>query len=798
MRGLSYFRCFTHTVVAFAALSAAQAFSSPLYALYAPANRAPRAIATVDGSDVVGVVRDSTNTQPISGAEVTLSRDSRLIANAISDEFGHFVIHSAPTGAYSVQVRAIGFRMVTRTVTVVNNQQMNLSFLLAPTSNRLQSVTVTATTPIAVDTRSGDQVFQQNNYHGAPSTTTSQILQQSIAGSARAPTGEVHIRGQHAEYTYYLDGVPVPSGISGSLNELFDPSIVDRIEFQTGGWDAEYGNKNAAVVDVRTRIPTGGLHVNASGFGGSYSANGQSLNVSNNVGKLGFFFSAARQETAMRREPVAFDTITFKPINYHNSAQDYFTFGKIQYNASPRDVFDLEGNWSRTRFLVPFDSTQHTLNDHQLDQNSFANLGWRHRFGELDSSAVSSSELFSSFYFRHGSLDYVRGAEDDPAFLFYPDTITAYSVAEQRAFNLFGTKIDYRWRAMHALEVKTGLQASATTGREDFSTTDAMGATGPGSNSDLKGHDVGGYLQGVFTPIEWFELRAGARYDSHSAPFTTLQTQFSPRVKLSFFPNLSNTFYVYYGRQFIPTNIEDLRAITTVSNLGDTTSTSPTLPERDNFYEGGFIHRFPFGVVTKLSGYLKQSSPGIDDNTIPGTAILTSVNLAKVRVQGVEAVAEIRPRGPLSGYMNFSLNHAVGQGPVTGGFFPTDIANVPGKWFDLDHDQRVSSVVSAVYSKNKFFASATGIYGSGLTNGADIITPIGTGLLDFNKDIHVKPSTILNAAVGYTLIFGQTIVRPQLFVDNALNNRYLLKGAFFSGASAGRPRTLQLKVDIGI
>jgi hypothetical protein len=169
-----------------------------------------------------------------------------------------------------------------------------------------------------------------------------------------------------------------------------------------------------------------------------------------------------------------------------------------------------------------------------------------------------------------------------------------------------------------------------------------------------------------------------------------------------------------------------------------------------------------------------------------------------VRVQGVEAVVEIRPRGPLSGYMNFSLNHAVGQGPVTGGFFPTDIANVPGKWFDLDHDQRVSSVVSAVYSKNKFFASATGIYGSGLTNGADIITPIGTGLLDFNKDIHVKPSTILNAAVGYTLIFGQTIVRPQLFVDNALNNRYLLKGAFFSGASAGRPRTLQLKVDIGI
>src|SRR5881227_4436424 len=88
---------------------------------------------------------------------------------------------------------------------------------------------------------------------GAPTNTTSQILQQSIVGAARAPTGEVHIRGQHAEYTYYVDGVPVPAGISGSLNELFDPEVVKQIDFQTGGWDAEYGNKNAAVVNVTTR-----------------------------------------------------------------------------------------------------------------------------------------------------------------------------------------------------------------------------------------------------------------------------------------------------------------------------------------------------------------------------------------------------------------------------------------------------------------------------------------------------------------------------------------------------------------
>ncbi len=67
----------------------------------------------------------------------------------------------------------------------------------------------------------------------------------AVHRSRSATTGEVHIRGQHAEYTYYIDGVPVPAGISGSLNELFDPDVVNSISFKIGGWGADYGNKNA-------------------------------------------------------------------------------------------------------------------------------------------------------------------------------------------------------------------------------------------------------------------------------------------------------------------------------------------------------------------------------------------------------------------------------------------------------------------------------------------------------------------------------------------------------------------------
>src|SRR3989454_12726859 len=134
---------------------------------------------------------------------------------------------------------------------------------------------------------------------------------------------------------------------------------------------------------------------------------------------------------------------------------------------------------------------------------------------------------------------------------------------------------------------------------------------------------------------------------------------------------------------------------------------------RSHFYEVGYVHRFPIGVVTKLSAYHKRSSPGIDDATIPGTAILTSVNIGQVRITGIELVAEVRPRGPVTGYANVALNHAHGFDGVSGGFFPPSTDSTP---FDLDHDQRASGVASIVYSARGFYLSATGIYGSGLTN----------------------------------------------------------------------------------
>jgi hypothetical protein len=203
----------------------------------------------------------------------------------------------------------------------------------------------------------------------------------------------------------------VPAGISGSLNELFDPQVVNQISFQTGGWDAEYGGKNTAVINVTTKIPAGGFHANLGSYAGAYSSrstqgsrgfNGQTLSASTNAGPWGFYVSGTRQESDMRQEPVLFDTSASRVINFHNYGQDLFGFGKIQYSPSTRNVVSLDMNLSRTGFFIPFDSTSQVdpnsgavtptvLDDRQEDKNGFVNLGWRHLFGGGSEPATAAT-----------------------------------------------------------------------------------------------------------------------------------------------------------------------------------------------------------------------------------------------------------------------------------------------------------------------------------------------------------------------------------------------------------------------
>jgi hypothetical protein len=62
----------------------------------------------------------------------------------------------------------------------------------------------------------------------------------------------------------------------------------------------------------------------------------------------------------------------------------------------------------------------------------------------------------------------------------------------------------------------------------------------------------------------------------------------------------------------------------------------------------------------------------------------------------------------------------------------------------------------------------------------------------------VAPAFIVGASAGYVFAVSGLLLRPELYVDNLLNHEYLLKGAFFSGASVGRPRTVSVRLNMGV
>jgi len=115
--------------------------------------------------------------------------------------------------------------------------------------------------------------------------------------------------------------VPVPAGISGSLNELFEPSVVNEIDFITGGWDAsmetERGGRKHHYANPCRRIALSGIGLRRQ----LQHTYGQGLSASTNAGKLGYFFSGSHQTTDMRREPVILDPTTNEVQNFHNPAR---------------------------------------------------------------------------------------------------------------------------------------------------------------------------------------------------------------------------------------------------------------------------------------------------------------------------------------------------------------------------------------------------------------------------------------------------------------------------------------------
>ncbi|MDR3667478.1 MAG: hypothetical protein P4L35_11605, partial [Ignavibacteriaceae bacterium] len=387
-----------------------------------------------------------------------------------------------------------------------------------------------------------------------------------------------------------------------------------------------------------------------------------------------------------------------------------------------------------------------------------------------------------------GGLDYIPSIYDsNPTFL-GTDTVNGYVIEQKRNYTTLGLRTKYDNRTSHHFMYAAGLSYSNTFGSENFRFFNDNG-NGLINSSNFKGYDFGAFVQTEYHPYEWTKLDLGVRYDIHNAPSISKDlTQLSPRAKWYIFIDDYNVFTISYDRLFMPINIENLGAVAT--QFGNVTT--PTYPEKDNLYEIAYLRNWKNGINTKLAGFYKESTPGLDDQTLGSSTIRVSVNINRIIVRGIELATTFNQQDfPLSGYLNGSIIHAFGTGPVEGGFLPPDSSTAP---FDLDHDLRLTSVIGANYQAENWFLNLNTTYTSGLTNGnADYV--FKTGLFDFNTGAHTAPAWILNLSSGYTFYVndGHTL-EPSIYINNLLDHAHLIKGAFFSGASFEARRNIMVKL----
>ncbi|HTR81396.1 MAG TPA: carboxypeptidase regulatory-like domain-containing protein, partial [Bacteroidota bacterium] len=615
-----------------------------------------------DGIDFKISVFDADEKIPMGLARVMLQQDGRVIGQDATNTTGLAWIRDVRSGSYTLTVWFVGYDTFTDSVSI-DQHHTSYTVNLRPQGNQIQGVEVVGQRELGVsniDMKTGNQTFESETYHPPPTAQMTMLIQQNAAGAARAPTSEVHIRGQHGEFTYYIDGIPVPLGVFGGLNEVVDPKVIDRATFITGGFPAEYGGQMSAIIDLDNRVPTGTFHLDASSYAGSYlvfngtrpfspgadvasgasssargdtlggrvgpfralNSNGQAMSISDHIDKLGYYISGSRQETDRR-----IDT----PVQnlFHDHGFDYFVYGKFDYIMSDIDYLTANLNFGRTSTQVPYDPAVQIASDVQKTTNALQSVSY---FRATNSETDQEKNLFVGVYAREGNLIYDPGIIDPPDFQFAWDTTKSYRLSEDRNFTTIGIRSTYDDRFSHELTTKVGFNASSTTGAAQFSSFDSLNNEGPSILSDFVGSDFGVFSEAQWRALEWTSFEFGLRYDQHIAPDVEIQRQVSPRVRWNFLIDENSSAYVYYGRLFMPTNIEGLRSIAQhISN-----SVTPTYPERSNFYEAVFTHSFPAGLQLKTAAFFKRAHPFTDDATLGNTAIKTPFNISTVRTTGIE------------------------------------------------------------------------------------------------------------------------------------------------------------------
>jgi len=228
----------------------------PLRRVLLPALVLFLAIASVasaqDPGRISGVVKDAQSGAPLAFANVVIVGTGM---GSFTKPSGVYTMEAVPAGTYTLKVMMMGYAPQTRENVVVNagltteinfdlgvTVVMEVEEIKVTAEKRMVDVNQTQTTR-NVDTKD-IQTRAINTVEEAIAVQAGVVLEQ----------GQIHIRGgRSGEVKYFVDGMQVsdPFVGAGVMNVSF--ASLSEFEVLSGGFDAEFGNVQSGIVNLKTR-----------------------------------------------------------------------------------------------------------------------------------------------------------------------------------------------------------------------------------------------------------------------------------------------------------------------------------------------------------------------------------------------------------------------------------------------------------------------------------------------------------------------------------------------------------------
>lgn len=725
--------------------------------------------------------------QPLAGVRVQIeAADGTVIGHGITDPQGHFTMTGVAPGTYSVVGEKDGFGPATAIITVTDSAGANAE--LALSSEQAINVTVTAKrldeARNSISPRVGASVYQisRESIESAPqgnNAPLNQVLLQA-PGVAQDSFGQLHVRGDHANLQYRINGVLMPEGISG-FGQTLDSKIADSADLLTGALPAQYGYRTAGVVDIQTKsgaFANGGSY---SLYGGSYGTLQPSGEIMGSSGDLNYYLSGS-----YLRSNIGIESPTGEPDTIHDRTDQGKGFLYASDLLGPSARVSVIAGTSVGNFQIPNNPNQTpqytaygvsafnsaALNENQQERNHYGVVALQQSTADVDYQIAA--------FTRYSTINFTPDTLGDLIF----NGVASQVYREDFANGVQGDG-SYKLNDTHTLRMGFFTSGEYAASR-NHSTVEPLDGSGNPIDSPYLIQDDGsrfGWLNGVYAQDEWkltpqVTLNYGARFDVMDE--FVQANQLSPRINAVYKPTDSTTFHVGYARYFTPPPME-LVAPTSVdkfantTNASEVTTDSPVQPERSDYYDIGVLQKVTPEVQVGLDGYYKDARNLLDEGQFGQALVFSPFNYAKGRIYGVETTANYH-KDKLTAYGSLAVSSAMGKQITSGQFqFSQDeLDYINNNWVHLDHDQTYTASLGASYDFDGIQLSVDGLYGSGLRKG-------------FANTNHLPDYTQINTGVSRKFnsqAFGNFTAR--LDVLNVFDNKYEIRDG--SGIGVGAPQ----------